>query len=88
MIKTRKTLVSIGTEKNTVLGTKDSLISRVRKQPEKLIKVYDLIKENGLKDSLEKISNQFDQTFPLGYCNAGVVVKIGEDISDLKLVIE
>lgn len=85
LIQTTHSLVSIGTERSTVTGTKESLLSRARKNPDKILKLLDLVKENGIKKTISSVSNQIDQFFPLGYCNSGIVIEVGENINDIKI---
>ena len=83
LIQTTDSLVSIGTERTTVTGSKESLLSRAKKNPEKVLKLIKLIKDNGIKKSILSVSNQIDQYLPLGYCNSGVVIEVGENITDI-----
>ena len=83
LIQTTDSLVSIGTERTTVTGSKESLLSRAKKNPEKVLKLIKLIKDNGIKKSISSISNQIDRYLPLGYCNSGVVIEVGENITDI-----
>ena len=85
LIETTYSLVSIGTERTTVSGTKESLLSRAKKNPDKILKLLQLIKDNGIKKSISSVSSQIDRYFPLGYCNAGVVIALGESITDIKV---
>ena len=83
LIQATDSLVSIGTERTTVTGAKESLISRAKKNPDKVLKLIKLIKDNGIKKSISSVSNQIDQYLPLGYCNSGVVIEVGENINDI-----
>lgn len=85
LIQSTYSLVSIGTERSTVTGTKQSLISRAKKNPEKILKLLELVKNNGIKKTISSISNQIDQFFPLGYCNSGIVIEVGDNINDIKI---
>ncbi len=83
LIQTTDSLVSIGTERTTVTGSKESLLSRAKKNPEKVLKLIKLIKDNGIKKSISSVSNQIDKYLPLGYCNSGIVIEVGENITDI-----
>jgi threonine dehydrogenase-like Zn-dependent dehydrogenase len=82
LIKTNRSLVSLGTEKMLVEFGKSNLVSKARQQPEKVKQVLDKIKTDGLMPTLEAVFNKLDEPLPLGYCNAGEVVAIGEGISE------
>ena len=85
LIKTHRSLVSLGTEKMLVEFGKSSLISKARQQPERVKEVLDKIKTDGLIPTLEAVFNKLDEPLPLGYCNAGEVIEVGEGIIDFKV---
>ena len=73
LIRTTRSLVSIGTERMLVEFGKASLIDKARQQPDKVKMVLDKIKTEGLLPTLESVFNKLNQPIPLGYCNVGVV---------------
>jgi predicted dehydrogenase/threonine dehydrogenase-like Zn-dependent dehydrogenase len=85
LIKTHRTLVSLGTEKMLVEFGKSNLISKARQQPEKVKQVLDKIKTEGLIPTLEAVFNKLDEPLPLGYCNAGEVIEVGDGITEFKV---
>ncbi len=85
LIKTSRSLVSLGTEKMLVEFGKASLIEKARMQPDKVKMVLDKIKTDGLIPTLETVFNKLEQPLPLGYCNAGEVVGVGEGVIDFKI---
>ncbi len=85
LIKTRCSLVSLGTEKMLVEFGKGNLISKARQQPEKVKQVLDKIKTEGLIPTLEAVFNKLDEPLPLGYCNSGVVIGVGENVTEFKI---
>lgn len=85
LIRTHRSLVSLGTEKMLVEFGKSSLISKARQQPEKVKQVLEKIKTDGLLPTLEAVFNKLDEPLPLGYCNAGEVIGIGEGVTDFKV---
>jgi predicted dehydrogenase/threonine dehydrogenase-like Zn-dependent dehydrogenase len=85
LIQTTRSLVSLGTERMLVEFGKSNLISKARQQPDKVKQVLDKIKSDGLLPTLENISKRLGEPLPLGYCNVGVVIGVGEDISDFKV---
>jgi hypothetical protein len=64
LIKTTKTLVSLGTERMLVEFGKASLISKARQQPDKVKMVLDKIKTEGLLPTLEAVFNKLNQPLP------------------------
>jgi predicted dehydrogenase/threonine dehydrogenase-like Zn-dependent dehydrogenase len=85
LIKTYRTLVSLGTEKMLVEFGKGNLISKARQQPEKVKQVLDKIKTEGLIPTLEAVFNKLDEPLPLGYCNAGEVIAVGEGVTEFSI---
>lgn len=85
LIKTTRTLVSIGTERMLVEFGKASLIEKARQQPDKVKMVLDKIKTEGLLPTLESVFNKLNQPIPLGYCNVGVVVEVGKGVTEFNV---
>lgn len=85
LIRTSRSLVSLGTERMLVEFGKASLVNKARQQPEKVRQVLDKIRAEGLLPTLEAVFNKLDQPLPLGYCNAGTVIVVGEGIHDIKV---
>jgi predicted dehydrogenase/threonine dehydrogenase-like Zn-dependent dehydrogenase len=81
LIKTNYSLVSLGTEKMLVEFGKSSILSKARQQPDKVKQVLDKVKTEGLLPTLEAIVNKLEQPIPLGYCNVGRVIAIGDGVS-------
>ena len=85
LIKTSRSLVSLGTEKMLVEFGKASIIEKARQQPEKVKMVFDKIKTDGLLPTLETVFNKLEQPLPLGYCNVGKIIGVGNGVKDFKL---
>ena len=81
LIRTRVTLVSQGTEKMLVEFGKASLFQKARSQPEKVRQVIQKIRSEGLFPTLETVFRRLDEPMPLGYCNAGVVLGVGDGVA-------
>ncbi len=85
LIRTRCSLVSLGTEKMLVEFGKSNLISKARQQPDKVKQVLDKIRAEGLLPTLEAVFNKLEQPIPLGYCNVGQVVAVGRGVSGFQV---
>lgn len=85
LIQTTKSLVSLGTERMLVEFGKSNLISKARQQPDKVKMVLDKIKTDGLMPTLETVFNKLGEPLPLGYCNVGKVLEVGEGVSEFKV---
>lgn len=82
LIRTRATLLSVGTERMLVDFGRASLIGKVRQQPDKVRQVLDKVLSDGLFPTLEAVQVKLDSEVPLGYCNAGVVEAVGAGVTD------
>ena len=82
LIRTTRTLVSLGTERMLVEFGKANLIDKARQQPDKVKQVLDKIKTDGLQPTLEAVFNKLGQPLPLGYCNVGKVVAVGRGVTE------
>jgi predicted dehydrogenase/threonine dehydrogenase-like Zn-dependent dehydrogenase len=85
LIKTTHSLVSLGTEKMLVEFGKANLLVKARQNPEKVAQVLEKINSEGLMPTLKAVFNKLEQPLPLGYCNVGSVVEIGEGVESLKI---
>ena len=78
LIKTTRSLVSIGTERMLVEFGKANMLQKARQQPDRVKQVLGKIKTDGLKPTLQAVFNKLGQPLPLGYCNVGKVVAVGD----------
>ncbi len=85
LIKTTRSLVSLGTERMLVEFGKSNLIDKARQQPDKVKQVLDKIKTDGLMPTLEAVFNKLGQPLPLGYCNVGRVIAVGNGVTEFKV---
>ena len=85
LIRTTRSLVSLGTERMLVEFGKASLIQKARQQPDKVKMVLDKIKADGLMPTIETVFNKLEAPLPLGYCNVGKVIAIGQGVTDFSV---
>lgn len=85
LIITKRSLVSLGTEKMLVEFGKSNLIAKAKQQPDRVKQVLDKIGTDGLLPTLETVFKKLDQPLPLGYSNAGEVIEVGEGVKDFKV---
>ncbi len=82
LIRTEYSLVSPGTERMLVEFGKSNLLSKARKQPEKVRMVCDKIKTDGLYTTMDAVRSKLDEPLALGYSNVGVVLDVGEGVEE------
>lgn len=85
LIKTTRSLVSLGTERMLVEFGKANLVDKARQQPDKVKQVLDKIKTDGLQPTLEAVFNKLGQPLPLGYCNVGRVIAVGRGVTEFQV---
>ncbi len=85
LIRTRRTLVSLGTERSLVEFGRASLVEKAKQQPDKVKQVLDKMKTDGLMPTLEAVFNKLGQPLPLGYCNVGTVIEVGRGVTEFQV---
>jgi len=84
LIKTSKSLVSLGTERMLVKFSKAGWFGKIRQQPERVRLITQKIKTDGIFRTCKAVSRKLNQPVALGYCNAGVILEVGEDVQGMK----
>ena len=82
LIQTTRSLVSIGTERMLVEFGKANMVQKAMQQPDRVKQVLGKIKTDGLKQTLQAVFNKLGQPLPLGYCNVGKVIAVGDGVND------
>ena len=82
LIQTTRSLVSIGTERMLVEFGKANMVQKAMQQPDRVKQVLGKIKTDGLKPTLQAVFNKLGQPLPLGYCNVGKVIAVGDGVND------
>lgn len=84
IINTRVSLISAGTERMLVGFGKASYLEKARQQPDKVKMVLEKVATDGLMATLDTVKSKLAQPLPLGYCNVGVVDKVGMGVKTFK----
>ena len=74
IIKTTKSLISVGTERMLVDFGKAGWINKALSQPDKVKMVLDKAQTDGLLATFDTVKSKLDQPLPLGYSNVGKVL--------------
>lgn len=82
LVATRRSLISAGTERTLVEFGRSSLLGKARKQPDRVRQVLDKVRTDGLLQAAEAVFSRLDQPLPLGYCNVGEVLEVGEGVTE------
>jgi predicted dehydrogenase len=85
LIRTSKSLVSLGTERMLVEFGKSNYLQKAKQQPDKVKQVLDKVKTDGLKPTVEAVFKKLGEPIPLGYCNVGEVIAVGDGVSGFEI---
>ncbi len=85
LIKVVSSCISAGTELSGVSESKKSIIQKALDQPEKIQKVLNIVKSEGIVSAFQKVKGKLDSGRPTGYSVSGVVIGIGEGVSGFQI---
>lgn len=85
VVRTLASLVSSGTERMLVDFGRGNLLEKALAQPERVRKVVDKARADGVRETVDAVRGQLGTPITLGYANAGLVVGIGADVRDLRV---
>ena len=80
LIGTRRSLISVGTERMLLEFGKANWINKARQQPDKVRQTLEKVRTDGLAATVDAVRAKLDQPIPLGYCNVGTVIETGADV--------
>ena len=78
LVRARRSLVSLGTERMLVEFGRGGWLSKARQQPEKFRAVLAKVRGEGLLPTLAAVRSKLAQPIPLGYCHVGEVLDTGQ----------
>lgn len=85
LIRTHCSLISSGTERMAIAMGKTNLLERALKHPAKVKKALDMMRTDGVLATWDAVKGQMDHTIPLGYCNVGTVIGVGQGVQGFQL---
>lgn len=85
LVATTASLVSAGTEKMIVDIAKKSLLGKAKARPDLVKQVIQKMKQEGIRNTLEKVFTKLDTPIPLGYSCAGVAIDVGRNVSGISI---
>ncbi len=84
LIRTRRTLISAGTERMLIDFGRASMLDKAREQPEKIKMLFEKMRTDGVMAAIDAVRSKLDQPLALGYCNVGTVIEAGEGVTQFK----
>jgi polar amino acid transport system substrate-binding protein len=74
LVENEYSLISSGTERNTVKTAQANLIGKAKQRPDLVMQVMQNIKKEGLSATISKVKTKLDSLKALGYSTAGRVI--------------
>lgn len=84
LIKVVNSCISAGTEMSAVESSGRSLIKRALEQPEKIKKIINMARSDGISKTYAKIRGKLDTGNSTGYSISGVVIGVGKGVKRFK----
>ena len=84
LVRAGASLVSAGTERAFVELGRKSLLGKAKERPDLVGKVFEKVKSEGLLSTLQSVREKLDESHALGYSAAGVVVGVGEGVTEFR----
>jgi predicted dehydrogenase len=81
LIRTRRSLISAGTERMLVEFGRASLVQKARQQPDRVAQVMDKARTDGVLATVSAVRSKLDEPLALGYCNVGEVLEVGAGVA-------
>ena len=85
LVRNIYSVISAGTEGKTVKDARLSYIGKARSRQKEVKAVIEMIKTNGFKETYRIVMNKLETPASLGYCCAGEVIAIGEEVNNFKV---
>jgi predicted dehydrogenase/threonine dehydrogenase-like Zn-dependent dehydrogenase len=74
-------LISTGTELTSMESSCQPLIKKALEQPERIKKLWDHLRKQGIQKTIAEVRGQFGQSTPTGYSCSGIVIQVGEGVT-------
>jgi predicted dehydrogenase/threonine dehydrogenase-like Zn-dependent dehydrogenase len=85
LVRVRHSCISAGTEMAGISMSGLPLYRRALKQPQHVKRVLEMMREQGVKRTWDRVTGQLDAGLPTGYSAAGEVVGMGEEVEGFRL---
>jgi polar amino acid transport system substrate-binding protein len=85
LVRSAASLISAGTEKNTVEMGKKSLLGKAKARPDLVKQVFQKIKNEGLWNTLTAVQAKLNAENALGYSSSGIVAAVGDEVTEFRV---
>lgn len=80
LVRVAYSCISVGTEMAGVRLSGMPLYRRALKQPENVRRVLEMMRDQGVRRTVDRVTGKLSAGTPTGYSAAGVVVEVGEEV--------
>ena len=84
-IKVAYSCISAGTEMSNIKAANKSILDRVKEKPQYVKDVAEMVLEQGLKTTINKIEAKMDRLSSSGYSVSGIVTAVGAGVDNFKV---
>jgi predicted dehydrogenase/threonine dehydrogenase-like Zn-dependent dehydrogenase len=84
LVRTRHSVISVGTERSTVELGRKSLVGKAMERPDQVRKVLDTVAREGVASAYHKVKTRLSELSPMGYSAAGVVEGVGAGVTGIE----
>jgi predicted dehydrogenase len=85
LVQTHYSAISVGTERQAAALGSMSLVGKALAKPQQVVQVVRGIFKDGLAATYERAKGALDEWLPGGYSNAGVVIAVGDEVTQLRI---
>lgn len=85
LVKVSHSCVSVGTEMAGVKMSGLPLYKRALKQPDNVKKVIDMMRDQGVKRTMDRVLGKLAAGTPTGYSAAGEVIEVGDEVESFSV---
>jgi len=85
LIKVVNSCISAGTELSGIAASGTPLIRRIMEQPQKIAKVLNLARSEGIMKVYRQVRGELEAGKPTGYSISGVVIGVGEGVDKYQI---
>ncbi len=85
LVRNHFSLISAGTEGNTVKTARKGYLGKAKERPQQLKQVVDTLKTQGVTQTYRAVMKKLEAYSPLGYSSAGEVIDLDPEINSFKV---
>ena len=85
LVRVAASLVSAGTERASAEFASKSLLAKAKARPDLVRDVLAKMRRDGLSSTMQTVRSRLDQPQSVGYSSAGVVMAVGDGVTDLSV---